>query len=87
MKSIFAALARVLALPLLLAAMTSMEGVITGQMEAGDHVIFLVTLTNAVAHRDPAEFDPFVHVRKNAIVSSCQEDLSKSAARNQQDSS
>lgn len=54
-------------LPLLLAAMTSMEGVITGQMEAGDHLIFLVTLTNAVAHRDPAEFDPFVHVRKNGF--------------------
>ena len=54
-------------LPLLRAAMASMEGVISGQMEAGDHVIFLVTLTNAVAHRDVSEFDPFVHVRKNGF--------------------
>ena len=54
-------------LPLLKAAMASMEGVISGQMEAGDHVIFLVTLTNAVAHRDVSEFDPFVHVRKNGF--------------------
>lgn len=52
-------------LPLLKASMSSMEGVISGQMEAGDHVIFLVTLTNAVAHRDVADFDPFVHIRKN----------------------
>jgi len=54
-------------LPLLKSAMASMEGVISGQMEAGDHVIFLVTLTNAVAHRDVSEFDPFVHVRKNGF--------------------
>ncbi len=54
-------------LPLLKAAMSSMEGVISGQMESGDHVIFLVTLTDAVAHRDPAQFDPFVHVRKNGF--------------------
>lgn len=56
-----------LGLPLLKAAMTSMEGVISGKMEAGDHVIFLVTLTNAIAHKDPADLDPFVHVRKNGF--------------------
>lgn len=54
-------------LPLLKAAMASMEGIVTGRMSAGDHEVFLVTLTNAVAHRDPAEFDPFVHVRKNGF--------------------
>jgi len=54
-------------LPLLKAAMSSMEGVVSGQMESGDHMIFLVTLTNALAHRDPAQFDPFVHVRKNGF--------------------
>jgi len=54
-------------LPLLKVAMTSMEGAVTNRMEAGDHVIFLVTLTDAVAHRDPADFDPFVHIRKNGF--------------------
>ncbi|MFN9718887.1 MAG: flavin reductase family protein [Planctomycetota bacterium] len=54
-------------LPLLKAAMTSMEGTVTGFMDAGDHRVFLVTLTAATAHRDPAEFDPFVHVRKNGF--------------------
>ena len=54
-------------LPLLKSSMASMEGVISGRMDAGDHVIFLVTLTNAVAHRDVSEFDPFVHVRKNGL--------------------
>lgn len=54
-------------LPLLKAAMTSMEGSVTGFMDAGDHRIYLVTLTAATAHRDPAEFDPFVHVRKNGF--------------------
>lgn len=54
-------------LPLLRAAMASMEGVISGEMEAGDHRIFLVTLTNAVAHRDVSEFDPYVHLRKNGF--------------------
>jgi flavin reductase (DIM6/NTAB) family NADH-FMN oxidoreductase RutF len=54
-------------LPMLKAAMTSMEGEITGSMESGDHVIFLITLTNAVAHREVSEFEPFVHVRKNGF--------------------
>jgi flavin reductase (DIM6/NTAB) family NADH-FMN oxidoreductase RutF len=54
-------------LPLLKAAMASMEGTISSQMEAGDHLIFLVTITNAVAHRDVSELEPFVHVRKNGF--------------------
>jgi hypothetical protein len=36
-------------------------------METGDHVIFLITLTNAVAHREVSEFEPFVHLRKNGF--------------------
>jgi flavin reductase (DIM6/NTAB) family NADH-FMN oxidoreductase RutF len=54
-------------LPLLKASMASMEGTVSGRMEAGDHCIFLVTITNAVAHRDVSEFDPFVHVRRNGL--------------------
>lgn len=54
-------------LPMLKAAMTSMEGEIAGRMDSGDHVIFLITLTNAVAHRDVAEFEPFVHLRKSGF--------------------
>ena len=54
-------------LPMLKAAMTSMEGEITGSMETGDHIIFLITLTNAVAHREVSEFEPFVHLRKNGF--------------------
>jgi flavin reductase (DIM6/NTAB) family NADH-FMN oxidoreductase RutF len=54
-------------LPLLKAAMASMEGIVTSQMEAADHVIFLVTVTNAVAHAEPDQFDPFVHVRRNGF--------------------
>lgn len=54
-------------LPMLKAAMTSMEGEITGRMDSGDHVVFLITLTNAVAHCDVAQFEPFVHLRKNGF--------------------
>lgn len=54
-------------LPMLKAAMCSMEGEISGRMESGDHVIYLITLTNAIAHRDVAEFEPFVHLRKNGF--------------------
>jgi flavin reductase (DIM6/NTAB) family NADH-FMN oxidoreductase RutF len=55
------------ALPLLKVAMTSLEGFVTNRMDAGDHVIFLVTLTNAVAHRELAESEPFIHIRKNGF--------------------
>lgn len=54
-------------LPVLQAAMAALEGTITGQLEAGDHVICLVTLTSAHAVRNPTEFDPFIHVRKNGL--------------------
>ncbi len=54
-------------LPLLKASMASMEGIIAGQLESGDHRILLVTLTNAVCHCEPSECDPFVHLRKNGF--------------------
>ena len=55
-------------LPILTAAMAALEGTVTSCMEAGDHRILLVTLTAAHAIRPPAEFDPFVHVRKNGLI-------------------
>ena len=54
-------------LPLLKAAMASMEGSISSQMDAGDHIIYLVAINDATAHQDASDFDPFVHVRKNGF--------------------
>lgn len=48
-------------------SMASMEGTVVSQMEAGDHHIYLVEITGAVPHEDPADFDPFIHVRKNGF--------------------
>lgn len=54
-------------LPQLPDAMATLEGEITSHMEAGDHVIYLVTITSGKAHQDPGDFEPFVHVRKNGF--------------------
>lgn len=54
-------------LPHLTAAMASMEGTVVSRMEAGDHIILLIEIGRAVAHQEPADFDPFVHVRKNGF--------------------
>ncbi|MEO1998187.1 MAG: flavin reductase family protein [Planctomycetaceae bacterium] len=54
-------------LPQLPDAMITFEGSITSKMEAGDHIIYLVTLTSGTAHQDPVDFDPFVHIRKNGF--------------------
>ena len=48
-------------------ALATMEGTVCGQMDAGDHRILLVTITNAIAHKDPTQFEPFVHLRKNGF--------------------
>ncbi len=48
-------------------ALSTMEGTVCGQMDAGDHRILLVTITNAMIHKDPTQFEPFVHVRKNGF--------------------
>ncbi len=54
-------------LPLLKAAMASMEGTVLSRMEAGDHIIYLVAITAATAHQAASDFVPFVHVRKNGF--------------------
>jgi 3-hydroxy-9,10-secoandrosta-1,3,5(10)-triene-9,17-dione monooxygenase reductase component len=48
-------------------ALATMEGSVCGQMDAGDHRILLVTITNAVVHKDLTQSEPFVHVRKNGF--------------------
>ncbi|HAV33144.1 MAG TPA: hypothetical protein DC058_22720 [Planctomycetaceae bacterium] len=54
-------------LPILQAAMAALEGTVTSLLDAGDHLICLVTLNAAHPVRNPAEFDPFIHVRKNGL--------------------
>lgn len=54
-------------LPLLRAAMCSLEGCVESKLPAGDHDIHLITISSATAHRDPSEFDPWVHIRKNGL--------------------
>lgn len=49
------------------AALSTLEGTVCGQMDAGDHRILLMTITDAASHKDPAQFEPFVHVRKNGF--------------------
>ena len=54
-------------LPLLTGAMSSLEGTLESKMDAGDHVVYLVTITNAHCHRSTGEAEPFVHIRKNGF--------------------
>jgi flavin reductase (DIM6/NTAB) family NADH-FMN oxidoreductase RutF len=54
-------------LPLLKAALGSMEGTVCGKLDAGDHTIYLVTVTRAHCHADLTAVEPFVHVRKNGF--------------------
>lgn len=54
-------------LPRLPDAMATLEGEVVSQMDAGDHAVYLVTITNGTAHQAPADFDPFVHIRKNGF--------------------
>jgi flavin reductase (DIM6/NTAB) family NADH-FMN oxidoreductase RutF len=54
-------------LPILTSALTSMEGTVVSQMEAGDHIIYLVDITSATAHQDMSQAAPFVHLRKNGF--------------------
>ena len=48
-------------------AMATLEATGCGQMDAGDHRILLVTIPNAISHKDPSQFEPFVHMRKNGF--------------------
>lgn len=54
-------------LPLLPDAMLTLEGRVESSMDAGDHVIYLVTVTSGTAHQEVGDFDPFIHVRKNGF--------------------
>lgn len=54
-------------LPLLTNAMASMEGRVVSQMDAGDHVIYLVDITAAKLHGGSTDAAPFVHIRKNGF--------------------
>lgn len=44
-----------------------MEGTITGQMQAGDHVIYLLQIESARAKDQITETQPMVHIRKNGF--------------------
>lgn len=48
-------------------ALATMEGTVCGQMDAGDHRILLVTITDAAVHQDLSQTEGFVHVRKNGF--------------------
>ena len=54
-------------LPLLKAAMASMEATVSAVMEAGDHMIYLADITSATAHQPADDLDPFVHIRRNGF--------------------
>lgn len=54
-------------LPLLTDALASLEGHVVSQMEAGDHIIYLVEVTSGVTHSAPEGAAPFVHIRKNGF--------------------
>ncbi len=54
-------------LPQLPDAMMTLEGRVESSMESGDHVIYLVTITNGTAHQEIEAFEPFVHIRKNGF--------------------
>jgi flavin reductase (DIM6/NTAB) family NADH-FMN oxidoreductase RutF len=54
-------------LPLLNDAMCSMEGVVAGSVEAGDHIIYLITVTNAHGSSQLSTVEPFIHLRKNGL--------------------
>jgi flavin reductase (DIM6/NTAB) family NADH-FMN oxidoreductase RutF len=48
-------------------ALATMEGTVCGHIDAGDHRILLVTITDAVSHQDLSQCEAFVHVRKNGF--------------------
>ena len=48
-------------------SLATMEGTVCGQMDAGDHRILLVTITDAVIHQDLSQCEAFVHIRKNGF--------------------
>lgn len=53
--------------PLLADALGHLEGEIAGQLEAGDHVVYLVQITAASTGAAFAQHPPMVHLRKNGF--------------------
>ncbi len=56
-----------LGLPILTEFLGYLEGKITAQMPAGDHVIYLLEIQHAKAGDQLAEGKPMVHIRKNGF--------------------
>jgi flavin reductase (DIM6/NTAB) family NADH-FMN oxidoreductase RutF len=56
-----------LGLPILTEALGYLEGTITSQMSAGDHVIYLLEVQNAKPGEQIANVKPMVHIRKNGF--------------------
>ena len=55
-------------LPVLTASLATMEGRVVSSLEAADHQIYLVEITNGVRHQESdASGAPFVHIRKNGF--------------------
>ena len=55
-------------LPVLTASLATMEGRVVSSLEAADHQIYLVEITNGVRHQNSdASGTPFVHIRKNGF--------------------
>lgn len=54
-------------LPVLSGAIGYLEGSVTGQVESGDHVIYVVAIENASAHESLDDSKPYVHTRKSGF--------------------
>lgn len=54
-------------LPVLTDALASLEGQVVSQMEAGDHIIYLIEISSGVSHSASEGAVPFVHTRKNGF--------------------
>lgn len=54
-------------LPVLVEALGYLEGRVTGQTEAGDHVVYIVEILSAGSGEQIATGKPMVHIRKNGF--------------------
>ncbi len=54
-------------LPVLSDAMGTLEGTVVSQTEAGDHFLYVVEITDAVAGKTLESAKPWVHIRKNGF--------------------
>lgn len=55
-------------LPVLDDALGHLAGEITGEVDAGDHVVYVLTITSAARGEKLAEESPRVHIRKNGLA-------------------